>query len=194
MLVRQRKRRRWSVEHAVARSQDKHPGVLTWNVLTRLERGKTKHPDSDALRAIADLYGQDYMRLAGAFIERNYGLGVRQTNADAASDTSPNRTDSDFVMEPSQARQEGINTSSDSYTVASSTRGDAVAGGTHSGFSLTTIKGALDELEKSIATLSSVHVTIGDEIAKARRSNEKTGRTGEGARRGKKPASRRGRH
>lgn len=72
-LVALRNKRGWSVQEAVNYSQRTHPRVLTWNRLTRLESGKTKHPDAEALRAVADLYDLDYRRLATDFIAANYG-------------------------------------------------------------------------------------------------------------------------
>jgi transcriptional regulator with XRE-family HTH domain len=73
LLVTLRTARAWSVQQAVIQSRVKHPGVLTWNVLTRLESGKTKHPDAEALRALADLYELDYTVLATSFVVANYG-------------------------------------------------------------------------------------------------------------------------
>jgi transcriptional regulator with XRE-family HTH domain len=85
--------RGWSVQEAVNYSQAKHPKVLTWNRLTRLESGKTKHPDADALRAVAEIYGLDYHQLASAYIAANYGAGL------------VGRTDADLVRHDDQVQQ-----------------------------------------------------------------------------------------
>lgn len=75
-LVKFRTDRGWSVQQAVNFSEKKHPGALTWNKLTHLERGKTKYPDADALRALADLYDLSYTTLAAPYIQKLYGFMI----------------------------------------------------------------------------------------------------------------------
>lgn len=100
MLVSLREQRKWSVQEAVNYSGAKHPKALTWNRLTRLERGKTKHPDAEALRALADLYDLDYFQLASGYVAANYGRDLLE-QAGTGHSGSPQEGESDG---PAQTR------------------------------------------------------------------------------------------
>jgi transcriptional regulator with XRE-family HTH domain len=74
----------WSVQQAVNAAAGKGHTALTWNSLTWLEAGKTKLPDAEVLKAVADIYELRYAELARGFvseIEQAYG------RADADSST-----------------------------------------------------------------------------------------------------------
>lgn len=68
-----REKKGWSVQRAINASAARHGKVLTPNKLRWLEEGKAKMPDSDVLRAVADIYGQSYEELATYFIGASYG-------------------------------------------------------------------------------------------------------------------------
>lgn len=101
MLAKHRTDRGWSVQEAVNYSRPKHQKALTWNRLTRLESGKTKHPDSEALRALADLYELDYSGLARSFVSANYGSDLLGQVGDQSSFFPPREGETDG---PTQTR------------------------------------------------------------------------------------------
>lgn len=49
---------------------------ISLNALRYLEEGKTKHPDSGALRAVSKLYGLDYDELVAKFVQANYDIDI----------------------------------------------------------------------------------------------------------------------
>ena len=65
--------RGWSIQRAVINAKKKKHAALTMNRLRWLEEGKTKFPDQDVLRAVADLYEIDYYVLASDYVAANYG-------------------------------------------------------------------------------------------------------------------------
>jgi transcriptional regulator with XRE-family HTH domain len=51
---------------------------LTQHVLLRLEKGKTKNPDPEVLRAMADLYNVPYEWLVQRWTRERYGIDVAE--------------------------------------------------------------------------------------------------------------------
>lgn len=102
MLLQLRTARGWSVQEAVNYSQPQHANVLTWNILTRIESGKTKHPDSEALRALSDLYKISYTELATAFVSANYGRDLFRHGSTGQQDSHHEEGESDV---PASARR-----------------------------------------------------------------------------------------
>lgn len=80
-----RANRKWSIHRAVLAARHKGHAALTDNKLRWMEEGKTKAPDQDVLRAIADIYEVDYIGLARAFVEANYGSDLLRHPADQRS-------------------------------------------------------------------------------------------------------------
>lgn len=101
MLIELRTRKGLSVQEAVNFSKAKHPKALTWNRLTRLESGKTKHPDAEALKALADIYGLDYAELASRYITANYGRDLLRHGGTGQIDSHLAKGESDG---PAQTR------------------------------------------------------------------------------------------
>lgn len=56
----------WSQSDAARFAAQRGLTALTRQVLLRLENGATKNPEPDVLRAVADLYGQDYQHRVAA--------------------------------------------------------------------------------------------------------------------------------
>jgi transcriptional regulator with XRE-family HTH domain len=74
----------WSVSQA--RIQAKGRGhTVSDNQLRWLEQGKTKSPDQEVLRAVAAIYGFDYMELARKIVEANYGSDLLRHAGDHRS-------------------------------------------------------------------------------------------------------------
>jgi hypothetical protein len=69
-----REHRGWSLQQAVNVAAGKKLPALTWNKLRLIEAGKTKLPDPDVLRAVAAIYGLNYLELAVPLVEETYGL------------------------------------------------------------------------------------------------------------------------
>src|SRR5262245_29342796 len=76
VFVKCRTAKGWSVQRAVIAARGRKHATLTANKLRWLEEGKTKAPDQEVLRAVADIYGLEYRELARAFIAGNYGSDV----------------------------------------------------------------------------------------------------------------------
>lgn len=67
-----RKAKGWSLNQAVLFAKRKGHKQPTAQGLRWLEEGRTRYPDPDTLKAIADLYGLDYSALALRIAQTNY--------------------------------------------------------------------------------------------------------------------------
>jgi len=76
--------KQWSVSQARIQAKGKGHAV-TDNQLRWLEQGKTKSPDQEVLRAVAAIYGLDYMELARQIVAANYGSDLVRHTGDQRS-------------------------------------------------------------------------------------------------------------
>jgi transcriptional regulator with XRE-family HTH domain len=65
----------WTQSDAARFGQKQNP-VLTRQVLLHLEAGRTKDPEPEVLRALAQLYGVEYSEIAGRFVAQRYGIDI----------------------------------------------------------------------------------------------------------------------
>lgn len=82
-----REDREWTLRGAASMAARRKLTPVTYQVLFRLEKGQTKNPKPEVLKAVADLYGIPYETLVGHFSEQRYGIGnaplLHATNSDA---------------------------------------------------------------------------------------------------------------
>lgn len=69
-----REQRGWNQSEAADMAQRRGLLPLTRQVLLRLERGQTKNPEPEVMRAVAALYGMDYGEVVGRFIGVRFGV------------------------------------------------------------------------------------------------------------------------
>lgn len=79
----------WSVQQAINIAKGKQHRALTLNRLRWLEEGKTKFPDAEVLRAVADIYDLTYAELAKAFVAANYGRDLLRHDGEGTSNLPP---------------------------------------------------------------------------------------------------------
>jgi transcriptional regulator with XRE-family HTH domain len=65
----------WTQSDA-ARFGRRHSPALSRNVIVHLEQGKTKDPEPEVLRALANLYGVEYLEIVTRFIESRYRIDL----------------------------------------------------------------------------------------------------------------------
>jgi transcriptional regulator with XRE-family HTH domain len=73
--------RGWNQSEAADMSRRKGHPALTRQVLLRLERGQTKNPEPEVMRAVAALYGLDYADLVRQFVALRFGVVSDAANA-----------------------------------------------------------------------------------------------------------------
>jgi HTH-type transcriptional regulator, competence development regulator len=72
-----RQRRELGQRQAAEIADRRNITALSRQVLLRLEQGKTKNPEPEVLKAIADLYGVTYDELVIRCVEAQYGVEMR---------------------------------------------------------------------------------------------------------------------
>jgi transcriptional regulator with XRE-family HTH domain len=75
-FVELRTQRGWKQRQAASIAFRRRLKVLTRQVLLRLEAGRTKNPEPEVLRALAELYEMPYEDLVQRFVERRFGLAL----------------------------------------------------------------------------------------------------------------------
>lgn len=75
LLERLREERGWTQSEAASLAERRGLKGLSRQILLKLEKGLIKTPDPETLRAVAALYGVDYMELFTRFIGKRYGIG-----------------------------------------------------------------------------------------------------------------------
>jgi len=87
-----REARGWSQRQAATIAKNRRITGVSYQVLQRLEAGRTKNPEPELLRALSKLYEVPYETLVGRWVERRFGAGgrdlIRQTG-DQQSGASP---------------------------------------------------------------------------------------------------------
>ena len=71
-----REGRGWGLRQAVTIAQNRKLKRLTKTVISELEQGRTKNPDPEVLRELADLYEVSYEALVSRFVEHWYGIDL----------------------------------------------------------------------------------------------------------------------
>jgi transcriptional regulator with XRE-family HTH domain len=87
-----REGRGWSQGRAAINAAKLGLDVLSKDVIARLEEGKTKFPEQEVLRSIAELYGVPYREVAERFIAAAYDLPFHGGTTASASDEAPAST------------------------------------------------------------------------------------------------------
>lgn len=95
-------KRGWDQSQAAKIAARRGLSALTRQVIIRLERGKTKNPEPNVLRALAELYERPYDELVGLFVEVRFGLKVNQEKAkpDQGKTLAPGQVDAAESPEP----------------------------------------------------------------------------------------------
>jgi transcriptional regulator with XRE-family HTH domain len=88
-FVRLREARQWNQSQAADMARRRGLSALTRQVLLRLERGQTKNPEPDVMRAIAALYEVDYRVLVEQFVRVRFGVIRRGARVSLDADRSP---------------------------------------------------------------------------------------------------------
>jgi transcriptional regulator with XRE-family HTH domain len=73
-FVELRQQRGWTQRQAEDIAARRKLEPLTRQVLWRLEKGKTKNPEPEVLRAVADLYDLAYQDVVSRFVQRRFGV------------------------------------------------------------------------------------------------------------------------
>lgn len=109
-LIALREGKKWQQAHAAARAKRRGLVALTRQVLLRLEKGQTKSPDPDALRAVAALYGVDYVDLVIRMMNERYGLGhdLPTLSSDSTEVTDPNDQEQSITNEVVVIQKEAL--------------------------------------------------------------------------------------
>src|SRR5262245_41080874 len=81
-----RESRGWTMRQAAELAKRKGLKELTRQVLLRIEKGQTKHPEPATLQALAGLYDQDYATLVALYIEEQYGVSARDLGRGAGGE------------------------------------------------------------------------------------------------------------
>jgi transcriptional regulator with XRE-family HTH domain len=99
-----RETRGWTMRQAAELARRKGLTDLTRQVLLRIEKGQTKNPEPTTLRALAELYDQDYAALVGLYVEQQYGLSARDLSRSADDKGSGPSSEGGTAVGAAQAR------------------------------------------------------------------------------------------
>ena len=80
-----REARGWTLRGAASQAERWDLPKITYQVLFRLERGQTKHPDPDVLNALARLYELPYDDLVARWVKFRFGSDLLRHSADQQS-------------------------------------------------------------------------------------------------------------
>lgn len=92
----------WTQRQATAIAFNRKIAGISKQTIWRIEKGKIKHPEADALRGLAALYGVSYEELVVRCVEAQYG--VKLVPATAAERKSLPRPNAVVAFDPAERR------------------------------------------------------------------------------------------